>query len=88
MAQMVEVVKVCPYADYAVVNWIGKGFQPYVACWQPRVWVDTTVVRRLSLADSGETLSVFWGQGHYFERLEDALEYALDREEEAFRREK
>lgn len=88
MAQTVEVIKVCPYADYAVVNWIGKEYEPYVACWCPRVKLGETESRKLTLGDSGETLNMYWGQGHYFTNLEDALAYALDREEEAFGREK
>lgn len=88
MAQKVDVVKVCPYADYAVVIWEENGFQPYVACWCPRVKLGETEERKLTRDDTGEILEVYWGQGHYFQHLEDALLYAIDREEEAFGREK
>ena len=87
MAQMVDVVKVCPYADYAVVNWKENGDFQWVACWCPRVKLGETEERKLTRNDTGEILEMYWGQGHYFQHLEDALNYALDREEEAFRRE-
>lgn len=82
MAQTVDVIKVCRYADYAVVQWKNQ----WVACWCPRVVVNETERRQLTIKDTGEILEMDWGQGHYFQHLEDALNYALDREEETFMR--
>lgn len=88
MAQVCEIIKVCEYADYAMVKWIGKTYEPYVACWCPREKVEGEEEgRKLTLADSGKVLNIYWAQGHYFSDNLDALNYALDKEKEAFRRE-
>ena len=83
MSQMVRVVKVCPYADYAVVEWVGKKYEPWVACWAPRKCTSAGT-RNLEFNDIGKEVTCYWSQGHYFKNFEDALEYALDRETEAF----
>ena len=84
MAQVCEIVKVCPYADYAVMYWEDNGHFPYVACWLPKIKEDG-IERKPTLGDAGKTVECYWGQGHYFQHIEDALEYALDRETEAFK---
>ena len=84
MAQVCEIVKVCPYADYAVMFWEERKYSPYVACWCPRI-VEEDGERKPTLGDTGKTVKCYWGQGHYFQNIEDALEYAVDRETEAFK---
>lgn len=88
MAQEVKVTKVLPYSNYAVVEWPENRHFKWVACWSP--WIvekdynDNRTERRPNLDDYGKTVQMYWGQGHYFQNIEDALLYALDRETEAF----
>lgn len=86
MAQEVRLVKVFPYSNYAVVEWRRNGDFQYVACWSP--WIvddnETPTERRPEAKDNNTEVSMYWGQGHYFEKLETAMCYAIDEEREAF----
>ncbi len=89
MAQEVKVTKVLPYSNYAVVELPENGHFKWVACWSPWIVEDNyggevVIERRPNLDDYGTTVQMYWGQGHYFQNIEDALLYALDRETEAF----
>ena len=88
MAQEVKITKVLPYSNYAVVEWEENGDFKWVACWSPwiveRDYNGNLTERRPSLDDYGKTVQMYWGQGHYFRYIEDALLYAIDRETEAF----
>ena len=89
MAQMVKVTRVFPYSNYAVVEWESNGHFKWVACWSPWIVEKNCLGNRIERRpergeDTGEKREMYWGQGHYFENLEDALLYAIDEEESAW----
>lgn len=84
MAQEVKFIKVYEMADYAVVHWKDNGHYQYVGCWAPRVrngYSDTW--DKPIRACEGYELNAYWGNGHYFTDLEDAIAYANEKEAEA-----
>lgn len=84
MGNLVTVVRVFELADYAVVHWKDNGHFQWVACWAPRYrdgfseeW--TKMIR----ANEGREMTISWGQGHYFEKEESAMKWAIEKEGEA-----
>lgn len=87
MAQEVKIIKVFQFAEYAVVEWEANGHYKYVACWCPYIINPETDLfnewRKPTFTDEGDTVNAYWGQGHYFSDEKEALEYAMERENEA-----
>lgn len=84
MAQEVMFIKVYEVSDYAVVHWKDNGHYQYVACWCPRVKNTYSGAWDKPIrACEGHELHSYWGQGHYFSKLEDALAYANEKEVKA-----
>lgn len=92
MAQTVKVIRTFQYSNYAVVEWESNGHFKWVACWSP--WVveedynGNHTERRPVPDDVGTEVEMYWGQGHYFQNIEDALLHAIDEEEQAWNRHK
>ena len=88
MGNLVTVVRVFELADYAVVYWKDNGHYPWVACWTPRYPVDKGNNRpvdwaKMIRANEGREMTISWGQGHYFEKEESAMKWAIEKEGEA-----
>ena len=82
MAQVVKVLKVLYNSDYSLVEWNDNGHLKYVACWGMMVKENGTEHPAMHWNEGTEAL-VYWGQGHYFQNLDDAAFYAYNMEKEA-----
>lgn len=83
MAQTVKLIQVFKMADYAVMQ---RKNGEYVAGWCPRIDLGETC-RDPETYDIGIKFNMYWGQGHYFTELDEALIFAAEKEVEACRRE-
>lgn len=81
MAQVVKLLKVFPYADYAVVEWETNGHFKYVACWLMKIVVGDRTKKPLAY-EEGLNVKCYWEQGHYFADKDEAMRFALAKERE------